>query len=152
MNQPIPEPQSFLCGVHFPDTIPVFDCRWEDSIPHPKDPSGSVTMWASERAEYALGLRSYKDGIYNAAIPVSIQGYWDTRDPRSESEAARWLADMLERASEEMAKWEALGEDWENSDNGKGGTVFYKPVAIALSNYGVCLICDEKTKRVKFYD
>lgn len=124
MNQAIPTPLRSLCGVEFPEWLPVFDCRCE------------------ERAEYALG--------FNFITPVSIQGYWDTRDPKSEKYAMRWLADILRIAKEEMALWELIGEDWEAMNNGNGGSVCYKPVAVALSNYGACLICDQTTKRIKY--
>ena len=150
MPNPIPTAQHSLLGIDFPEWLPVFDCRWPDED-LPKDPSGHVTMWSSERAEYALGLRSYEKGIYDASCPVSIQSYVDSRNERWKEDAKRWLRDLIARAKELREKHESIGQDWQSKNNGHGGSVCDLPLAIALSNFGASLIADRKQSRTEYF-
>ncbi len=153
MNEVIPRPLTSLLGVEFPDWLLVFDCRWSEDLDLPLDPSGQVLMYGSERAEYALGLRSYERQEYNSASLVSSQGLADTRQPGFGHEDARnSLLSLIEHATEERAKYLALGEDWEDRDTGLGGRAFHLPVAVALANYGASLIADRRIYRVQFFN
>lgn len=143
----MPVPMSEFLGVKAPEWLAIFDCRSPEGV-FEKDPSGQVTVYGTERAEYALGLRSYADGIYNSFCPTSIHGYVDTREERWRDDAARWIADLIARAEQMKAKYDSLPEKYTGKHGGSG---YYCPVAVALANYGATLICDRRLYRVDEY-
>jgi len=148
MNETSPAPLFNLLGVKLPAWLPAFDCRWAEDLPLPKDASG-LTLYGSERAEVALGLRDTEKGIYNSVTPTSIQGT-DFRDPRWQKDAAKTLRDLIKYAKKHKAVYDSLGENWKDTDR-SGGVGYFLPVAIALSNFGASLICDRRAYRVKFF-
>lgn len=137
------EPVTELFGVKAPEWLKLFDCRHDVMM---RDPSGHATVYASEAAEYALGLRSYERGEYFGTTPSSLQAYWDFRqkDERTYAEAARCIQRQVERAIEMQAKYDSVKADPENVKGEFGGSCYFRIVAVALSNFGVCVIADRR--------
>jgi hypothetical protein len=151
LTNPLPSPVTVLAGVEIPSWLKAFDCRWPEDEDLPKDPSGTYTMYGSERAEYALGLRGAGENYFDyASEPSSIQGYCDTRKECWEDEASSYVRRMIESAEEERAKYLAC-DNPANIDRGHGGSGYYIPVAIALCNFGASLICDRRDYKVQYF-
>lgn len=130
-----------FAGVKLPKRVPFFDCRSpqgnEGTV---RSPYGDI-MWADERAAYALGLRPSRQENY-ATTPISTRIPADMRTctPAVLADAIRslrkTLADQLKgyhRAKRRPAR------------PGKGGVVFYRPVAVTLGNFGTAVLADTRT-------
>ena len=130
-------------GVEIPEWLRVFDCRGDDLV---KASWGHV-LWSSEKAEVDLGLRSDKDRF--ATTPLSCSTYIDSRTA-VESELARQVANMVAEATrlrdQCLEAKQSPGED-----KGFGGSGYYLPVAIAMSNFGWDIICDRRISVTKFF-
>jgi hypothetical protein len=140
---------SFL-GATIPSWLRVFDCRkpigQEFAVKAPwtytvDGKTFNPTLLGSETAEVDLGLRSENDRF--ATTPSSGSGYGDTRVSESEARAA--VSAMLRAAHQRQAEWERVSALPASTN---GGGVYYKPIAVALCNYGWSLICDERISRV----
>lgn len=136
-------------GLPIPTWLRVFDCRKPEGQEFVKAPwtytldgeTFTPSLLGSETAAVDLGLRG--EGFHEDTTPISGSGYGDTR--RSESEALAAVKSMIESAHR-------LHKDWEDACrkpmSTNGGSVVYKPVAIALCNYGWSVICDKRGYRV----
>lgn len=125
------------------DGWPVFDCRSpEDDLLSFKAPWGE-TLCGPERAAYSLGLRCGWD--HHDTTPLSVSGCADLR---------RW-PNQFDRVSRDLVKEaQRLQREWDDaranpSAEGEGGSVFYKPVAIAVCNFGASIIADRRTSAVR---
>ena len=143
----MPEPLVEFCGVRFPDWLPLFDCRSPEDVIE-LDPSGQVYVFGGERAEYALGLRSFENGIYDGTEPISISGFGDTRDEAgwAAKRLPEILRDLIETAEEMKKKYESLSTYAGPYEH--GGSCYYLPRAVYLANYGAGLVCDRRNYRV----
>lgn len=130
-------------GVKIPEWLRAFDCRASDDEIAPKAPWGSC-LWSSERAEVDLGLRSEHERF--ATSPRGCSTYVDARKA-DEQELSRQVADMVKAASDMLREYvEAMAKQ---APKGAGGSCLYRPVAVALCNYGWSVICDERTMIVR---
>ena len=130
-------------GVKIPEWLRVFDCRGEEL---PKVPWGQ-TLFASEKASVDLGLLSETDSF--SACPLSCSTYTDSRIA-AEAELTRQVTDMVNRA--EMFKEQYLeAKETPGNDKGFGGSAYYLPVAVALSNFGWSVISDRRLSVTKFF-
>lgn len=134
--------------VSLPDWLRFFDCRASEKELFPEAPwtnmYGKVILFGSERAEVDLGLRTKDDRF--GTTPTSCQTYVDARVCDS-NELSRQVADMVQAATK-------LRQDWIEAakhPSADGGSCYYKPVAICLSNYGWNVLCDTRTKRVRAF-
>jgi hypothetical protein len=130
-------------GVKIPSWLRVFDCRGEDLV---IAPWGSV-LWSSKRAEVDLGLRTEKDRF--GTTPLSCSTHIDSRTA-SESELTRQVADMVKEATKLRDQYLEAKKN-PGKDKWFGGSGYYLPVAIAMSNFGWNVICDKRTSVTKFF-
>lgn len=77
-------------------------------------------------------------------MPLSISGVCT----RSSQGAADILAGAMREAVKLRHRWEAAER---SHDQGRGGSVYYRPVAIVLSNYGASVYASEASKRVDYF-
>jgi hypothetical protein len=130
-------------GVEIPEWLRVFDCRG-DEIPKA---SWGPALFSSEKAEVDLGLRSEKDRF--GTTPLSCQTYQDSRTA-VESELARQVTDMVKEATRLRDQYLEAKQN-PGEDKGLGGSGYYLPVAIAMSNFGWDVICDTRVSVTKFF-
>jgi hypothetical protein len=129
-------------GVKIPTWLRVFDCRG-DELPK----AWKRTLWSSDRAEVDLGLLTEKDRF--ATTPLSCSTYIDSRTC-AEAELTRQVTDMVKEATFLLEQYlDAKENPGENREH--GGSGFYQPVAIALSNFGWNVICDVRLSATKFF-
>lgn len=134
-------------GVRFPDWLRVFDCRREREQVF-SDP----TPWGERiycRAAYALGLLNGWTGNKDRHVS-RIQFYFDARELENREETVKVLKDLAKTAEEIL-------KDYKNAEKrkaapGQGGGVYYRPIAVALSNYGASVIADSESAVVKSFD
>lgn len=131
------------CGVKIPKWLRVFDCRGDELT---KAPWGQ-TLWSSEKAEIDLGLRSEKDRF--GTSPLSCSTHIDSRTA-PEAELTRQMADMVKEATR-LRKQYLEAKKNPGEDKGHGGSGYYLPVAVAISNFGWNVICDERISVTKFF-
>lgn len=124
-------------GARLPHSVPFFDCRWHDDRPEPRNPNTGLILWGTERAEFALGdnLAGFS-GRY--VRPFGILTPYDTREPRNAARVAEdvgRLRGMLERQwrAYRLARRHLAGRS-------EGGGVVFRPVAIALTNFGASVL------------
>lgn len=127
------ELQGIWNGIKIPASIQVFDCRWPDAAPTPRTEAGR-TLWGSERAAYALRVR--------ATYPVVCQAYEDFRQAPA-ARLAKALKDALDAfRSVRHAYQAALRQPAGPDEGGSVHCVHYRPVAVALNNYGWAIVAD----------
>lgn len=112
--------------------VRIFDVRAHDPNHEPYR-ANDRTYYASERAVLILGD--------NHSFSVSGSGWGDTRN--NPEEFVGMMKHALLAFNHQLLQWES-GEE----SVGKGGGVVYKPVAVALANYGWAVICDTSTYRM----
>jgi hypothetical protein len=122
-------------GVKLPRSVPFFDCRWPNDKELPT--VDGITLWSSERASLALGLRRH------TTYPCSIQFYFDSRHPEMPHETAR----VIRSSRVQLARqWKAYRRGLRNpAKPGEGGSIAYKPAFVALCNYGISVGADERS-------
>jgi hypothetical protein len=130
-------------GVKIPKWLRVFDCRGDDIV---KAPWGRA-LWSCEKAEVDLGLLS-KDNDFTSN-PLSCSTHIDSRTA-PESELTRQVTDMVKEARRLRVQYLDAKKD-PGEDKGHGGSGYYLPVAIALSNFGWNIICDRRESVTKFF-
>lgn len=143
--KPAPVGARTYFGVRLPRLVPFYDTRIGDDQANPKADYGE-TLWSSERARYALGLRLSYTEQYDTT-PVGCQFYFDSRRPEVAHETARVLVQMRKALAE---VWWAYRKARRNRARpGAGGSCRVRPVGCALSNYGWDVIGDERTTVVE---
>jgi hypothetical protein len=121
---------------------PVYDIRG-DVVPRAHY---GESLWAGEVVTYALGLRTgYYEGPY--AYIMGLQWYFDARDPERQEEFQECIKDLVQKFHQALTEWEDALRDL--APPGEGGSVLYRPVAIAVSNFGGSVIGDTRTERVR---
>jgi hypothetical protein len=126
-------------GAQIPKWLRVFDCRGDET---PKGPNG-ISIFASEKAAYDLGLRSATDTDWHDGTPLSQSTNWDARTAPPE-ELKRQVTDMVKAAKQLMRLYK------KNLNSPPGPGVGYeKVVAVALSNFGWCVITDKRFRSIK---
>lgn len=133
-----------MAGVEIPAWIRVFDCRAPDVDIAPRAPWGPC-LWGSERAAVDLGLRG--QGFQHDTTPMSCSGTGDLRKA-SDAEIARHLTNAFQEADKLRALWEKARTCKRGN---QGGSCFYQPVAVTISNYGWGVMCDERTMAVQYF-
>lgn len=143
-----PVAQHEFWGVTFPDWLPFFDCRCPEDVIE-KDPSGQVTVYSCEKAEYALGLRSYAERKYHATTIVSVQAYLDARNETDyvRGEYIRILRDLIVRGEQQLKLYNSIDPTVPTN----GGGCIYRPVAVTLANFGASLLADERNRRIQAF-
>lgn len=127
-------------GVKIPKWLRVFDCRGDDI---PRRPNG-VAIYSSEKAAYDTGLRT--DTEWNDGTPVSMQTHWDSRTAPSEELTRQVTAMVAEAKSLKREYDKALKTP---PPPGESGSLFFKVVCVALSNYGWCVLVDQRCQAVR---
>ena len=124
-----------FAGVKIPPWLRFFDCRMSD------DKEEFYTPWcerlfSSEPAEVLLGL---KHGFSSyATMPSGMYAAHIDNRKLSEAELAETVREMIHAAKEVLKLYNTTSEQ----------TVYFMPVAVALSNFGWCVIADKrKTNR-----
>lgn len=130
-----------FCGVRLPRSVLFFDCRWDSSRPEPRNPHTRLIMWGTERAEFALGERTAGSST-RFAHPAGILTHHDATEPRHAHQTAddvRRLRGMLARelCDYRKARLNPAGPD-------EGGGVVFRPVAVALTNFGSTILADPR--------
>lgn len=127
-------------GVEIPSWLRAFDCRGE---------ALATPYKGSEKAEVDLGLRSLKGESYwaHGTTPLSCQTYIDARTA-DEVELRRQVTDMVKEATKFKKEYDAVGNV---ADKGLGGSCFYLPIAICMSNFGWSILCDRRSQRVRHF-
>lgn len=116
-------------SVKIPRACRVFDCRGE----HPTLDENGRTLYASDKAQKDLG--------FECTFPESIQGWSDMRE--CPEVADRAISRGIE-IFKEYRKTFLKAKRMVNKPCPNGGSAYYKPIGICLSNYGVSLICDRR--------
>lgn len=70
-------------GVKLPSKFRVFDCRMDDALLDVSKTAKGRTLWSSERAEYAMGIRD-DDNHADTSHPIGCQAYEDFRTCKPE--------------------------------------------------------------------
>jgi hypothetical protein len=130
-------------GVKIPKWLRAFDCRGDEL---PKAPWGR-TLWSYEKAAMDLGLLSEKDSF--TTNPLSCSTYTDSRTA-AETELVRQISDMVREAKKFRNQF-LDAKKKPGDDKGHGGSAYYLPVAIAMSNFGWNIICDRRISVTKFF-
>jgi len=130
-------------GVKIPKWLRVFDCRGDEIL---KAPWGH-TLWSSEKAEVDLGLRTETDRF--GTTPLRCSTYIDSRTA-AETELTRQVTDMVKEAKQIRVQYLDAKKN-PGEDKGHGGSGYYMPIAIAMSNFGWNVICDERISATKFF-
>jgi hypothetical protein len=124
-------------GIPVPSWLRAFDCRSSD------EQTFKSKYWGSERAQIDLGL-----GVgweCHATTPLSCSTYYDARGAAID-DLRHQVEDMVREADKFYAEWETA------TDNpGNGGSCLYRPVGIALCNYGWSVISDKRTMKVRAF-
>jgi hypothetical protein len=141
-------------GVRLPRSVPFFDCRdFEDcNIRADYGADYNPILYGSERAAFALGLRVPARSYYDQFDTLSrgIQFYFDSRHENMASETAR-IVKSLRKALAEL--WRAYRKAKRNpAKPDSGGSVYYRPVAIELCNYGASVMADNRDFVVEGFD
>ena len=103
-----------------------------------RDPIGSERLHFDELAD-ALGVAP--DSL---TMPVNISG----RCARSPEGATDLLESALRSALECFASWDGARG---SVRNGRGGSCYYRPVAISLGNYGASVHGDKLSQRIQYF-
>jgi hypothetical protein len=128
------------------DGVPVFDCRWPEHVACPRAPWGETLMGA-EMAAVQLGLRYGWSERFDT-VTAGISHVPDTR--ADEATRRRLTRDLLEiYASATFDYLDALARP---PQPGAGGSLFYRPVAIAICNFGGSVIADLRMKAVRIFN
>lgn len=130
--------------VQIIDGWPVFDCRTgKDEFAGQVMAPWGETLYGCERAAYSIGLRvGY--GKHDTT-PLSISGCPDLRTWPVQFE--RVAMDLVKHAARLLRDYEeALAAP---APEGEGGSVFYRPVAISVANFGGSLIADRRERAVR---
>lgn len=123
----------------------VFDCRSpEDGVFSVKAPWGE-TLIGAEQAAYSMGLRTSWMG--NDTTPAGLSGCQDLR--QSQSQFERVARDLVQQAKRLMKDYEAAKRN--PAPEGAGGSVYYRPVAIAISNFGGSVLADRRDFSVRCF-
>ena len=77
--------------------------------------------------------------------PRSVSG----RCTRRAEGGASILESLLSGAREYLELWDRAASS--GKSNGRGGSVYFRPVAVILSNYGGSLYCMEAHRRVEYF-
>jgi len=133
-------------GVAIPSWLRAFDCREDDAAPAPRT-SWGARLWSTDRATVDMGLRG--EGFSYDTRPLSCSTYIDARRADKE-ELARQVRRMIEAA--EKLRAERIEAESRPAKPGKGGSVLYHPVAIAMANYGWAVISDQRTAFVRGFE
>lgn len=116
--------------------VRIFDCRLPEEVMPPITPWGE-SLWGSERAAWALGLRKNWSS-WDRPI-LSLQLHQDLRtDPDAYRDAARR---MVREFKARLAQFEAALNAPRVEDDVPQGVLF-RPLAVALCNFGATLIGD----------
>ncbi len=126
-------------GVILPEFIRAFDCRHEDKE-YNRTPEGRWLL-SSDCAAADLGI------LGEDTRPVSCSTYIDARTAE-ESELRRQVTSMVAEAWRMKAEYDKVKRH-PGKDKGHGGSVLYLPLAIVLSNFGWCVLCDSRVSVVK---
>ncbi len=121
----------------------VFDCRTSDEDAGCVKAPWGETLWGSERAAYSLGLRTSWMG--DDTVPVGLSGCPDLR--RWPAQFDRVALDLVQQAKRLMKDYE--GAKRNPAPDGAGGSVYYRPVAIAVCNFGGSVIADRRDFAVR---
>lgn len=143
-SAPVVSDDSWLAPVpcRMVDGVQVFDCRWPRDRAHPRAPWG-VTLFGAELAAVQLGLRA--PGVHSDTVPTGISHVPDTRvSPASFDKVERDILELFARCSADYVT--ALANPADPRD---GGSVFYRPVAVAICNFGASVICDLRHRAVR---
>ena len=120
--------------------VTLYDCRLPAGEPTPKAHYGE-SLYAGERAAYALGLRLSWHEQYDAT-PMSVSVYYDTRRPENAADTAALVAKLVTLFGQCRTDYRRALRD-PGMPNG-GGTIYYQPIAIALANYGGSVLADTR--------
>lgn len=123
-------------GVEIPAYLRCFDCRGTELV---------GPYLSSERAEADLGL--YVGDERYGTTPVSCHTYLDARTASDEL-LAKQVQDMVRESERLNQEYESCVE---TKDTGKGGSCFYRPLALCMSNYGWSVLCDRRTVRIRHF-
>lgn len=134
-------------GQPIPDGLRCFDCRTSDDAEIARAPWSfpirgklvSPMLFGSDTAAVDLGLRGR--GFQEDTSPISGSGY----NCREAGEAVLAVQDMIKGAHRLQQEWDEACSKPPSTD---GGSLHYKPLALALSNYGWCVICDQRVYRL----
>jgi hypothetical protein len=132
-------------GVTLPSWLRAFDCRADMSDFAPES-SWGAPLFGSQRAEVDMGLRTKDDRF--ACTPISCQTYIDARKADMQ-ELCRQVTDMVNSATGLRADYESAKAAAKEPSN--GGSCYYMPVAICLSNFGWSIMCDNRTVVVRSF-
>jgi hypothetical protein len=98
-------------------------------------------MWGTERAEFALGERTAGSST-RFAHPAGIQTHYDATEPRHAQRTAEDVRRLRGMLAREL--WEYRKARLNQAGPGEGGGVVFRPVAIALTNFGSTILADRR--------
>ncbi|HEX8213081.1 MAG TPA: hypothetical protein VF584_23095 [Longimicrobium sp.] len=130
-----------FCGVRLPRSVPFFDCRWDSARPEPRNPDTGVIMWGTERAEFALGERTAGSST-RFAHPAGTLTHHDATEPRHAHQTAEDVRRLRGMLAREL--WEYRKARLNPPGPGEGGGVVFRPVAVALTNFGSTILADPR--------
>lgn len=132
-------------NYEIPDTVAVYDLR---GFAVEKAPWGE-SLFGGEILAYRLGI---KKGIRypedRSRFPAGIQTYHDLRKNEDH------FVDLVKAGTETLVSLEAQYQKalLNPAKKGEGGSVHYKPVALAVMNFGVSILCDRNFKAVERFE
>jgi hypothetical protein len=152
-NHPTPGPYSTEVkgewyGVTIPPWLRAFDCRCEAGKEFSYISPWGATLMGSERAEVDVGLRGASYDDCHGTSPTSCQTYIDARTA-SEDELRKQVSDMVREATK--LRDEYLHQATLPETPGQGGSCYYMPVLVALSNFGWSIVSDRRQCVVRSY-
>lgn len=132
-----------FCGVRLPRSVPFFDCRLpEENIPDVRTPWGTI-LWGAERAAAAMEMISENCKFSHERNMRSVQFYFDAR---KSDENRREIARIVQGLRMDLAKvWKEYR--WckrHPAAPGAGGSAAFKPVFVALNNFGAGVWGDDR--------
>jgi len=141
------EARRWISGRLIREWPPVYDVRdWENI--QPIRAHYGEALFAGEIVAYALGLRTgYGLDNWHDSRIVGLDWYFDAREPQNAREFEECVQKLVRRFFEALREWEEAGKN--PAPPGEGGACHYKPVAIAVSNFGGGIIGDRRTVRVR---
>jgi hypothetical protein len=121
-------------GVRLPKTVRVYDTRQANNAPVVKRITNNgiaLGLWGSERAAFTEGIDS--------TSPQSCTTYTDARTCQ-QSELARQMKSIRQSIAKMLVEYRRAKRNLAKS--GDGGSCVYKPVFVAISNYGWSIHAD----------
>ncbi len=142
-DQEVPAPMrgGTFFGVRLPRSVPFFDCRWDADRPNPRNPHSGLIMWGTERAEFALG-EPRAGSSFRFAHPAGILTHFDATEPRHAARTAEDVRRLRGMLAKEWAEYRRARSNLAGPE--EGGGVVFKPVAVALTNFGSSILADRR--------